>query len=641
MSEITNLPYTGGMPFSTATPFTYREGITNLELIHALKMWAIEVVPDLNRVLGEFWVKYLEDHQAILNDLIETKDQWQALFDQFMADVVAQLEGLNDQAVSNLVANRLSLTGEQLREHFALRTAYNPVNYEGTDTERLGLAIANAFTNSVPVEISEDLNVTGNIPNYWGVFPTGNGSITREGYTFEVTPRPSPLVHTNNIFVNSVTGNDSNDGLSPSYAFKSLWVAYTDVLRRLTAEQAAGAKWVVHIAGTISRGHKFEELPNFPHNLVFQGEPLVMGMPVTVIEMGANANRVGIWIEPGVDTVEVNNIVFKDFYGGASGYAVLMKRGGYVRINDCRAVNCETGFAGINGNDIIATRCETDANTGNGFLSQYNGSAMFQYCKAVGASNYGFYISRNSIAHIDYCHATNCNSGVVVDMAARANVLESHLKRNQIGVKVSGAAEWINASSKFYVGTVDANVVNYSHYGAGRETRMHSQTGRNEFLVGNAWSANSAYGEAKSHSGSTANSVIYVGSALGQIPEGFFDSRGKRLRVEVFGKSTSLSARANVSLFAMIDGSPSLVQTAVLETRTNTWDFKIEFYMWAVDMTSQKTGYQMSVYDGSRARFENRAIDFGQGAAQLRLYAQLGDAADELTFYSMETFLMG
>lgn len=114
MTEMTNLPYRDGVPFSTATPFTYREGITNLELWHALKMWAAKVVPELNDALNAFWEQYLLDHQAVLDDIIQTKDQWQALFDQFMADIVVQLEGLNDQSMANLIQNELSLVRTNL-----------------------------------------------------------------------------------------------------------------------------------------------------------------------------------------------------------------------------------------------------------------------------------------------------------------------------------------------------------------------------------------------------------------------------------------------------------------------------------------------------------------------------------------------
>ena len=119
MTEITNLPYRDGVPFSTATPFTYREGATVLQLIRALKDWAGNVVPELNDALNAFWDKYLLDHQAVLDDIITTKDEWQALFDQFMADVVAQLEVLNDQAVSALVEDSSSETRNSLNENFA------------------------------------------------------------------------------------------------------------------------------------------------------------------------------------------------------------------------------------------------------------------------------------------------------------------------------------------------------------------------------------------------------------------------------------------------------------------------------------------------------------------------------------------
>lgn len=145
MTEMTNLPYRDGVPFSTATPFTYREGVTMLELIRALKAWAEKVVPELNDALNSFWEKYLEDHQAILDDILATKDEWQALFDQFMDNIVVELEGLNDQAIANLIRNNLSLTWEALNEKFIPRDDFTMLDiskvrphYVANVTARLG-----------------------------------------------------------------------------------------------------------------------------------------------------------------------------------------------------------------------------------------------------------------------------------------------------------------------------------------------------------------------------------------------------------------------------------------------------------------------------------------------------------------------
>lgn len=113
--EITSLPYANGIPFSTATPFTYREGATNLQLIHALKIWAGKVVPELNDALNLFWERYMADHQAILDDIANTKEQWQALFDAFMQNVLSELQAMNDPVVAALINDATSETHEAIQ----------------------------------------------------------------------------------------------------------------------------------------------------------------------------------------------------------------------------------------------------------------------------------------------------------------------------------------------------------------------------------------------------------------------------------------------------------------------------------------------------------------------------------------------
>lgn len=129
---ITAFPYAMA-PMNNITPLTYRDGITYLKMLEALSAWvqntvAVEFQDALEAAFNDFeaGIKNAED------TIIENKNEWQALFDDFMAFVVVRLEGLNDQAVANNIDNTVTETHKALdriyttqETHIAALTAVN------------------------------------------------------------------------------------------------------------------------------------------------------------------------------------------------------------------------------------------------------------------------------------------------------------------------------------------------------------------------------------------------------------------------------------------------------------------------------------------------------------------------------------
>lgn len=688
------LPFPYRLPTVTnIAPFTYREGSTYLQILEALRVYVNDLIPQVDArtaiLLNDFQLG-LENSEATVTELIADVDaRIMTINNRVGPESIQRLtlttdhtltvdpvwpdahpirfqyrqDGTGGRAVTlgagitgtlvldpapgaltefELVPDGTGWIVEQVSALYVGKgeRTVNPKDFSGSDTARLLAAATVANVAGLPLEVSEALTIDGNIPNFWNVHPSGTGSITRAGNTFRLTPRPdSAGVPTNTVYVNAATGNDNNDGLSSAYPLKTLSKLYSGVLRRLTADQAAGASWVVQLAGAFPEGLKMEDLPEFPHELVFQGEPLVALKPVTSILMGTGASKVGIWIEPGRSTVVVNNILFKDFKESGTGYALLMKGGGTIAANDCAAENCDIGFAAIRNVDFTFTRCTTNETVPAGFNSQYSSSGTFAHCVPTGATEYGFYVTRNSVARVDYCIPVACAVGLSVDMASRANSLGSDYRRNGVGVRTSGAGEWINAGSIFNIGTADANTVAFENFGVGRETRLYSQSARNEFAVGNSWSANPTYEAPVDVTGTTANTLVYTGTALGEIPAGFFDKRGKRIRVEVWGQGT-LSADANVKLYAAEGSTTFLLSDATLKSGMAGTGFKIEFIVRAESIAAQSTMYAVTAESKSRAGSSAKTVNFAV-EKNFRLYAQLGNSADLVRINSMETFLMG
>lgn len=627
-----NTPRWIGRPLTHITPVSLSDGATfERKLDWVYNYITSTLLPELDGKLDEWYEQYKKDLADQLAAIDQIKNEWQALFDQFMADVVARLEALNDQAMANLVKNSASLFYQALLESYTYGAR--------VDDHGIAGAVDKAYANKSLVYISGENPVTESIPNLWNVEFIGSGTITRGGYTFIPNPKPNPLVHTNHIFVNAQTGGDGFDGLTPDKSIKTL-AKVQNILRGLSAEQAAGAKWEVHLSGTFPNGQRMYNLPDFPLTVVFSGDTQVNGAPVTKIENTTASSPIGLWFEKCPATVYVNDIWF-DGFNSYAGYGVLGKGNGDLRVNDCKFTNCSIGYSAIKNMDFSFKRNRTDSTVGIGSNAQYNSSGTWDECYFDGTP-YAINVTRNVVCHIDYCHIYGATRGVIVEMSSRANIMESHFKRNEKGVSTQGSGEWLDTNNKFYAGTVDSNTIDSENNGVGRESRLYSQTSKNEYHFGSAWRANSDYLNPKVISG-TGNQLVYAGTAIGKLPANWFKEVGKKLRVVVWGRTTAATVySANVTLRVLNpDGSGnSILATGTIRGGTNG-SFKIEFDVWA--RATAKQNYlvntvahvvEPSVYEGTSA------VSFADEKV-FRLYCEPAGINDSFQFMGMDTYLMG
>lgn len=101
MTVLPDPPVFTGTPMAQITPFTYREGATLMYLVERLRSWSVKFGPEVQNILDEA----LDELTGYVDD---AKNFWQNKFDDFMANVVEELEALNDQAAANLVNNEVS-----------------------------------------------------------------------------------------------------------------------------------------------------------------------------------------------------------------------------------------------------------------------------------------------------------------------------------------------------------------------------------------------------------------------------------------------------------------------------------------------------------------------------------------------------
>lgn len=152
MSILPNPPVFAGTPMAQITPFTYREGATLMHIVDRLKRWSVELSPEIQLIIN-----------TALNELVQyvdsAKDFWDEKFNEFISNIVKELEGLNDQAAANLVANELS----QLHQALATRIDYNSryINAVGDEARKRGIALV--ADGSLADSVASGTNNTANL----------------------------------------------------------------------------------------------------------------------------------------------------------------------------------------------------------------------------------------------------------------------------------------------------------------------------------------------------------------------------------------------------------------------------------------------------------------------------------------------
>lgn len=565
-------------------------------------------------------------------------------------EAVERLGGLesgdvSDATVANVVTNPTSLSSEALRLSFDLRSANNTKNYAGTSQERLEQALADTGV----VQLDEDVTHTDNIDGFWATNIFGSGVIhLPDGATFTPDPKPGPRQQiTNTIYLDASEGDDDNDGLTPGTAMRTRRAVYENVLRRLTAQQAAGAQWVIQMSGTFTDpAFVMNELPRFPRNLIWRGEPMEDGSPVTEIQYPGSGSSIGLYFEPGVDHIIVENIHFRGWQVGFNGYGTLMKFGGKLTVRDCEYTDNDIGLAAIQNTTFSFSYNKFNPGNNTAITTQYNatGNANYNELDGGGTDANGIRVSRNVVAHTDYNHIRGYLRGIYVDMSSRTAAIENTIYNCTRGVEVSSAAEWNNNGNIFY-----NNETNYAHYGLGREVRMHSSgawTGGEMRIA--ATQSSPVYGFEQNYSLATSYQTIYTGGLAGEIPAQWFDTPGKRLRMKLHGEFLARPSAAIYFQIGTVDGDGTDWKPFILATVPGgrAGAFQIENIVQAIDITSQMSTATTlvggSLGDPTEARtiVDHSYIDMND-QRYIRARARATSGSVELRMYYMEVFAIG
>jgi hypothetical protein len=435
---------------------------------------------------------------------------------------------------------------------------------------------------------------------------------------------------TNKIYVNGTTGNDTNDGKTLNTPYKTVAKAI-DTLMSMSALILNGS-WELMLFGTFTQGVTIYDLPRFRYPLKITGDVDVNGNPSTIFDGTNSTVDIGLRIERCPDLrIYVSNLFFKNFKNNFNGYGFLMKSGGYCDVRNCTAQNCDIGFAAVRNVSFFFGKCKGISCLASNFRAQYSSSGTFgdssNPCTATGGPE-GFFISRNAVAHVDYSTADGCTyAGIRADMNSRVGVIQSTLKNCATGVLMQGGAEWINDGAIF-----SNNTTNMLNNGVGRETRLYSQGTTNEFRIGVDTTQ-------VTHTGTTNNTNIYLGSELGKLPANFFLSKYQRLRFVLRGTFAGNGNKYPSVYSTDTDGNNS-VQLAQF-TITDTGEFIMEVLCYPKDAANVTITAKIDINgQPSKIYTANRPIDMTKERL-FRGNAQLSDATASITYKSFEVFCMG
>jgi len=434
---------------------------------------------------------------------------------------------------------------------------------------------------------------------------------------------------TNQLFVNSTTGSNTNSGTSAA-PFKTLDRAINELMAK--GDGVISGAWEIKITGTFTEGVTIYNLPRFRFPLKITGDVDAAGKPVTVFDGATSTRDIGIRIERCPDLrLELTNIYFKNFTNDFNGYGFYKRDGGFVDVRNCIAENCDIGFAAIRNVSFFFGKCTTINCIDSGFRAQYSSSGTFgdsSYpCKAIGGQR-GYFVSRNAVAHVDYSSADGCSvAGLIIDMNSRVGVISSTFMNCNFGVQTQGGGEWINDGAVF-----SSNLINFTNFGAGRETRLYSLNSNNEYRIGVDTTSVSL-------TGTTSNTTLYLGTYLGKLPANFFLSKYQRMRFLVRGNVTG-DGDKSVSVYSTDSLGVYSSQLTSFKQATNG-DFLMEVLMYPKDINSvditatfQQNGQLTRLYSGARV------IDLSKDRL-FRLMGQLTDPTATISISSFEVFLMG
>ena len=256
----------------------------------------------------------------------------------------------------------------------------------------------------------------------------------------------------------------------------------------------------------------------------------------------------------------------------------------------------------------------------------------------------GVYLSRESVAHVDYCAVDSCrNDGVFGSIMSRFRGVGSHFLRNATAIYLIGSSEWGDTPGTdcaFYLGTTEKNTTKqrldaYSRFGDG--SGYEHQYGGGELRYDSNWTPATS----TSSGGDIATVVTVV--TMKRLPAEWALDVSKKVRVVVRGTLTGTAGTKNIIVSlgsGTLGGTGSLsapttgafvFEVNAVPTAENTWSSSTKLEYGTTNALANYTGLTAYVVDAN-------GNDYNNSVLVTRNFSAAGDA---VTISSVEVFITG
>lgn len=483
---------------------------------------------------------------------------------------------------------------------------------------------------------------TESIPNFHDVKHTGPGRVLRGSDVWYSTPTGSQR----NIVHYATTGDNANDGLSDASPRLTLSNAVTLLNKYGCEGKMLDGRWRLQFAaGTwLNQTIRISSALKSRYRIELHGVLDETGTPLTIWEHTNTSILNVVHIEP-EGQYEFRNIHAKGVDNTQfASYGFIGKSKVDFWFADCRATGKSIGFAVINQSEGYMERCWA-ISCFDGFRGTYSSTISVGLlpeaaCRALGCTNAGAFISRSSVAHVDYFNPEDCYHGVLIDMQGRAAITGGDFKRCAVGIQTWGHVEWSPAGimPNFNVGTADACLVTYRSQGPGGETMLYSQNSQSYHRIGHAlgpWSTDAT-------TQTTLTNV--VASPVGGRPRlvaGFFADSGKSLRVRAWGTLSGAGIAKTLRLLAMdYDTQANPAQLMNINLGSGEGGFDIDCLIVATGLAGQQHARRLTTPTSTGAFEATTAVSFAADR-MLRFYGLLGASGGQINLSGYEVYLAG
>lgn len=449
------------------------------------------------------------------------------------------------------------------------------------DTTSINAAITSALSNGSTIQwpVGTYL-VTGNLQDFMSARHIGSGVISSGGNSYRIRPE---MAEKNTIHV-SAAGDNQNDGLSVENPVRNI----STVIAFFNLQQPAllDGEWEIRLLAGEYSGVLFTETsslswPVSSNHITIVGDYEGEYPDITHhTKCAGTSDQTAIYVPNGDGKrAKIYGIEFEGYRSAITWW----KGGSYqFRYNNVKDMDFPFWSQGAVDVDARFNIFEDCARAGSiGYSSR--GSV---YNNKVINCDVGVHVTRSSIAHVDYIDFDGVSEAVVCDLNSRVSTNFNVYRNTNIAHNPSSGGIISDDECDYGTIGVDTKQV-YSIDGSGESLRYNSYDGSRDH-VARVW-AYSPISIPPSSTSYVQTNGPSVSENLLQIPAGYFVSKRRKARLNVFG---SVILRDN-TVFRVTVGNETIGYTDIDLILPNSDNTSRGFRL-AMDVFSGEAGYEDS-----------------------------------------------